>query len=382
MQMIGIGDLHLSTHTGHSPWSRFEDYLHTTPDDMVIREVKKIYDYAVKHGVPDVAFYGDLCHGGRMSYAAHMLLRQLIQSYPKITTHMILGNHDWIGAVEDGATREIDPTFLDHAEYSLQLLDLMRIKNLKIYANIHKTKIQGVNVNFMPYPHPLFEGDSLDENALNVFHKEVAGAMHDNGAPIKGKHSMAIKKKYLGVAGHLHTNQRVHNIFYAGSVVQNSFGEKPKKFFHHIKINITDKARKKTGDFKIDEDDWEVLDVPIKQRYTLRKIQIKDKADWKKLPNDPNVLVQIRLDKNVVVTPERYEKYAKHTKIVGFDPYSHQALDEEVAKMDTVQMDGEEVIIDPAEFFRVYLASKNKSAEEIDELMKLRQKIKRKVGGA
>lgn len=380
---VGIGDLHLTTHVGDSPFSRFEEYLDVSPNEVVLREVGVVMKYVVKNGVPDVFLYGDTGHGARMSYQAQLLLVRLVRKYPKIRFHIIPGNHDWKGAVEDGASREVDTSFLLAGEHSLQLLQEMNIPNLFIYTEPTVVVLQGVRVQFLPYPHP-YDGSAFLEDAINVFHNEVKGAKHDNGVSIK--HGMEKPSKdVLGLGGHLHTNQRVRNLFFSGTLYQTAFGTQKERFFHHVTYNIKDKKRRKTGAICLSKDEWEVNDVPHVPRYTLEKVSIDSVKDLRKLKQfrDPNVLVKISMNSKVTYAPQEYEKYAKGVKVVGFNPYSHAALEEEVAKMETSQvMHGDEVIINPDDFLRAWLASQNMDDSEVGKMMKLRRKIKRKLQGA
>ena len=245
MDFVGIGDLHLSSQSGHGGFSRFiED-----SDSYIISEVQRALDMATDKGIQKAILYGDICDSVRMSYNAHIKLVDFFRRNKEIDFHVILGNHDKFAKDSN----------LGH---SCEVLQQFHLKNLTIYDQPKVIKFSdGTRVNFLPFPFHNFK------NCLNVCHLDLSGAPMDNGKPTK---SDILPKGYQIVSGHIHSSSSFKNTYYSGTLYQLTFGESvDRKGFHLIECN---------------GDDAEVTYVPFSPRYTLRTVIVNDPSDLQGLP--------------------------------------------------------------------------------------------------
>lgn len=258
MELIGIGDLH------------FDKLDPIIPDasELICASVEKVFRYALKKGVRHVVFYGDICERPRMSYHSQVLFyRTLLKAeYSDLVFHVILGNHDF---AEDGT-------------HSLQVLETVCEsigRPIHVYTKATRTILDGVPFNFLPHPYT-----ETSKNAVNVGHFEVAGSLRDNGRKIEEGHS----KNHVTLMGHLHTNHRVRNTHYSGTLYQTNFGEVEGKFFHHVTATGPSPSEVEVNNVKFTSpwrlvnlivDTPEVLDTMETDHRVLYKLFMKDGVD-------------------------------------------------------------------------------------------------------
>ena len=264
---INIGDLHLTDQDGKGGLS---NYL-PEPDKYVMSEVQRVIDWARKKGVTVIYFAGDICDNGRMSYEGMTAFTKCIRKNKDIDFVAYLGNHD-----KDG--RDSD------AGHSMQIIEMMKIKNLRVitedtYLDYGKTKVK-----VCPWPSTAF-----DSGVLNFGHTEVYGSKGDSGREMND--DGLTKSKAVTLMGHLHTPHRVRNTYYVGTLYQTNFGEPEGKGFQYIEWNSVD--------------DHEITQIPFKPTYRLLNCVVESQEDIKALSKDPCDLIKLVVkDGADVVVPD------------------------------------------------------------------------------
>lgn len=272
MELVGIGDLHL------------DKMCNLVPNALKLQglAVERVLRYALKNGVKNIVFYGDICERPRMSYEAQVLFYSLLlkEEYSELDFHVILGNHDF---AEDGT-------------HSLQVLCSVCEavgRRLHVYTKQTRTLVDKVPFNFLPYPFT-----TTVKDAINVGHFEVAGSLRDNGKQIEEGSS----SKHTTLMGHLHTKHRVRNTHFSGTLYQTNFGEVADKFFHHVRATSPRPA------------DVDVSCIPFKPPWTLVNLTVRSQKDLQGLSDDPLVLYKLYLKDGADVDIDRV--LTKHPNIV------------------------------------------------------------------
>ena len=324
MIAVGIGDLHLTSSVGKGGLSSYiKDH-----DDMVAREVTRVLRQAKKKGVKHVFLYGDLCEGTRMSYDAQLALLKILRQ--DFEFHIILGNHDLFAE---------DPT-LGH---SLQLIQEFIMPNVHVYTEPTVKKIEGAWVNFLPWPFTDF-----DDKCLNVFHNYVKGAKTDSGRKIESGNA----SKASAVGGHIHTNHKVRNTHYSGTLYQTNFGESKDKFYHLIEYDGS----------------WNITNVPFKPEYTLHTVEVSTKKQLHALPRSEKDLVRLILVDGFQPVQE---------DLVGANvvtiKVANSARELALAKVADLR-EGSEVEVSTSEFFNAWVQTQMYSEALKTDAIKLRSK--------
>lgn len=308
MDFVGIGDLHLTNVLDKGGLSEYiRDH-----DDMVRREVDKVKDYARRNHVSTIIQYGDVFEGPRASYSGMLSLLDMVAD-DDLEWIFILGNHD----------KFAEESSLGH---SLQLLQRMKLKNVRVVIEPHRVKRGKGSLNLMPWPCIDFVGD-----ALNIAHVDVEGAVGDNGRASKSE------TKHVGrsVIGHIHTHQEVgrgRNVAnYSGTLYQTNFGESQEKFFHHVRW----------------DDGWEIESVPHTPEFKLTTLEVSSRKDLAQIDSDPNHLYKLKvLDAKALVAAD----YGPN--VVRVTPVSKAG---EEVEIDHEGAGGEAVELDPDEFFESWV---------------------------
>lgn len=278
LEFIGCGDLHLD--------GKLIKYL---PDlnSRIMDEVKKVLEHARRKGVTLIVLYGDICETPHMSTEATSLLIELFLENPNFNFIVLLGNHD----VENSET------------HSLQVLSKLRsygvMKNVSI-VDKPRTFFAHTSrpLRCLPWP-------SLDTqaNCLNVIHEAVSGSTWDHGRPVDG----AKKVKHTCVAGHLHTSQVCGSVHFSGTLYQTSFGEKEKKYFHHVRWGR-------------DQDKPEIKRIRHYPSFTLRNLVVNSKEDLAVIdePRDSLVLFKVFVKSDVLLDADTFKNRPSVVKVNSF----------------------------------------------------------------
>lgn len=281
LEGIALSDLHLDGLNKH-----FID-----GNDRIIAEMEKVYQYAMKNGVKYIFMPGDLADTPDLDWETYGKLFMFLKRYDgKIHTFYIAGNHD----------------FADIENTSMNFLELLAregvFKTFKIYLKPERTEIEGVPINFLPFP--CLETLSTKKGALNFAHVEYSGAIGDNGRALKTKHELSTHKNDFTISGHIHQYQfmKAKRAVYCGNPFQKNFGESLPKGFIHFKAEMN-------GDKVVFEHKF----VENKPNFTLQVIMINDLNDFKKLKHDDSIRYKLVIDPDVPVPPDLRIKYPNIT---------------------------------------------------------------------
>ena len=329
IEVVGIGDLHLTDDKGHGGLAKYiEDH-----DGYVMSEVDRVCKWARKRHITTIVLYGDVCENPRMSYEATLAFVAGIRRNKDMTFIIYLGNHDKLAK--------------DSAEgHSMQIIESHRLKNLRIITADEYIDIGNQRVKVCPWPSTAF-----DSKVLNFAHTEVYGARLDSGRKMEGEDLP--KSKAVVAVGHLHTNHRIRNTYYSGTLYQTNFGEALPKFFHHIKFTSVD--------------DYEINSVPFDPLYKLFNCVVETKADVEALPTDPHHLVKL-----VVKDGADIDIPARPNIVINKSFKSKQDL-AQILTEDL--MNGQELVLNSADFFADWIAQQSIPQRLKTRTAKLRERI-------
>jgi DNA repair exonuclease SbcCD nuclease subunit len=334
MEFVGIGDLHLSSPGPKGNVGGLSAYIDNHDDVVADLVIKQPLRYAKEHGIEHVVLYGDLFEHPRASYEGQLALIRILRK--PFQFHVIVGNHDMFGE---------DPS-LGH---SLQILKEFALPNVSIYTEPTIKSFGKARINFLPYPHNKFVKD-----AINIAHVDVAGARSDSGRLMDGEKMPS--SKYLGVVGHIHTNQQVRNTHYSGTLYQTNFGESQEKFFHHCVYDVGE---------------WEVNNIAVKPTYRLHTCEVAEKADLKSIPASKQDLIKLILLPGAKVEAADYA----HLNVVRTRAVATEQ-DLNLARIEDLH-DGAELEFSVDEFFENWLEQQPADKALKAKALKLRDEILR-----
>lgn len=158
-----------------------------------------------------------------------------------------LGNHD----VEDER----------HNSFKLlrRLPEAGALRHVTFVTKPKTIEYGGVRVRVLPW-RKSYERKHLGERAdVVLFHDSVVGAKRDNGHAVP--EDGGLQHEFFGdaftVSGHLHTPQRLRDLWYTGTQAQLSFGERPGKKFMLAEVRKSG-TKMVVSDF---ESPWTLLNV-------------------------------------------------------------------------------------------------------------------------
>lgn len=333
-EFVCVGDLHLTDAKGKGGLAA---YLDDDADAFVLREFQKVCDYARKKHIKYVIQAGDVCESPVMSQRATLLLIEFIQKNEDLTFFFISGNHDSIS----------EDTSLGN---SLEILQKVGFKNAYFFTKPKSVKFGDVKVRFLPWP-----SEDFDPEALNIYHKEVRGALNDGGRAFDDESLPA--SQAVTVAGHLHTAHRVRNTWYIGTLYQTNFGEKSQKYFGHVRFNTAK--------------DFDVELIPVTPEYTLHNVVIETRDDLSKIPDDPKALVKLIIQSGADV---HTADYAGMTNIVQIKTFGTRADLQKVLAEELSE--AEEISFDQKDFLIMYLDAQGFDEEMKNGILELQEKIR------
>jgi DNA repair exonuclease SbcCD nuclease subunit len=296
-------------------------------------EVDRVCAWARKKNIGTVVLYGDICENPRMSYEAMRAFRNGIRRNRDLQFIVYRGNHD--------------SKARDHAEgHSLEIIQMMGLKNLQIILDDTYLEFGKQKIKVCPWPSTAF-----DTSCLNFGHIEVYGSKLDSGRKME---SDDLKKtKALVCMGHLHTNHRVRNAYYSGTLYQTNFGESLPKFFHHVSYTSVD--------------DYEITSVPFDPKYKLHNCVVETAADVDALPTGQHDLIKLVVQDGAdVEIPNRPNIVINKTFKTKMDLAT--ILTEDL-------MNGQELVLNSAEFFASWIAQQSIPQRLKKQTAKLRERI-------
>lgn len=253
------------------------------PNDHIERqlsEIDKIYEYAFKNGIKHVFVPGDISDTHKMAWPTYFALYAFFKKWDEyLTTWYISGNHDF---------EEIHKTSIDFLK---RLSEDGTFKNLKIITKPEQRKIDGIVVNFLPFP--ARKSIKSKKPCLNFVHEAFNGAVGDNGRVMKIKDEIKLGKDDFTIGGHIHQYQylKKKRTILNGNPFQKNFGESLPKGF----IDFT--ARYNSKGSLVVEHEF----VNNRPNFVLESVLIEKLADFAQLRTDDNIRYRLYVDPTVTV---------------------------------------------------------------------------------
>lgn len=268
LECVFSSDWHLTDKSNHFP-----DLL-----SRQIFEVDKVYQYCVENGIRHLMVPGDIGDTDTLPEAVKIALIQLWMKYDgHVETHYIAGNHDF---------NNIRKTSMD----MFNIIQKNGFKTLHVYLKPKKVEIDGVRINFLPYP--CNEAPSSNKPSLNISHVSYNGALGDNGRKLRVSNEFIQNPQDFNISGHIHIFQYLEskNALYCGALYQKNFGESLPKGWVHVK------ARNAKG----------VMDVrhrfiENKPSFRFENLRIDSRADLKKLSESDSIRYKLWVSPDVIL---------------------------------------------------------------------------------
>lgn len=266
----------------------FSDHVEKT-----IYELDKIYRYAIDNGIKHIFVPGDISDGPNMPIEAYIQLVLFLKKYDgHINTYYICGNHDF---------SDIHKTSMDF----LSVLQQQKFfKTFYLYLQPHQQQIDGVTVNFIPYPHL----NSIESNTpcLNLSHVSYNGALGDNGRKLRIKDEFIQDPRDYNISGHIHLYQHLESkrAVYCGNPFQKNFGESLPKGFIHFRAKQISKNKPLIFKHRF------VDNFP---EFELRNVNINSVDDIAKLSNSKSIRYKLFVDPSVTIPKNLLINYSNIT---------------------------------------------------------------------
>lgn len=268
LECVTVPDVHLD----------FLQGKHPEPIGILLEEIRKPLVYAKKHAIPYVFFLGDLGNSPSMTHAAQQGLFGLLDEFDGcFEMHIIAGNHD---LQSEGVT-------------SLSVLQTIehKYKSVYVYLKPEQVELDGVVVNFLPYPYsePIIAPG--DRPTLNVGHFTPLGGKADNGRVMtKGVAIQSNGDQFL--LGHMHAKQRTADYYCPGTLYPVKFGETMERSFAHLSY------RESADGQKVQR---KIREIPVEPRLRYERVLIETEHDFQTLEANPDVLYEVEIAAGVHV---------------------------------------------------------------------------------
>lgn len=248
--------------------------------DRIAAEIEKPYRYAVKKGIKYVIVAGDISDSYKMSPESIKALVRVQKTYEdQCETYYLTGNHDY----GDDKTTSLS-LFKTLSEFKM-------LKNFHVIDTPQIIRLDGVDLNFCPFPHT--ELVATNKPTLNIIHRDVAGAVGDNGRELKVREDLSVDAvRDFTVSGHIHKHQYIKSkrVLYNGALFQKTFGESLPKGWVDLRAKVSGGVLKVKWDF-----------IENKPKFRLETVHIKTQKDFSKLKVDPNIRYRLYIADSVVV---------------------------------------------------------------------------------
>lgn len=243
-------------------------------------EIEKTFKHCVENDIKHLFMPGDISDKARLDEETLIALIGLLLKYDKyVSFHYIPGNHDFAHVGKTAI--DVLKIFAENGGFN----------NVHIYTEPTVKVIDGVEVGFVPFPHKEVKGGKKPK--ILFAHIEEAGAVGDNGRPLKVNHLKLLRSKDdYTFSGHLHTYQELkeRRICFNGAPYQKNFGEQGKKGFVEFKAKYDTAGKllvKRTF-------------VDTRPEFTLINLKIDDDKDFDKIEQNENMLYKITLGDGVI----------------------------------------------------------------------------------
>lgn len=243
----------------------------------LIAEIRKPFEHARAYGYRHVVIAGDISDTSQLPSDCLRFMMWLFRTFDGVLDlHLLLGNHDF------DTDRTTSLGVLKEASLAFD--------TIHVYDQPTQVQLDGVWVNFLPFPHEERLDPPEDVACVNVAHLTPVGSMNDNGTPAKRGILLRDDGDYW-LLGHMHEQQAGANWSMCGSPWPVRFGESNDKGFC-------------TYDFKYDANgDLIVTDafVPTHPKLRRETVEITHADQFDELSDDPLVLYDLRIAEDVLV---------------------------------------------------------------------------------
>lgn len=245
-----------------------------------LRELEKIFHYALENNIRHIFMPGDLADKARVSEATFIALVTMLLKFDKyVSFRYILGNHDF--AQVGKTSLDVLRVFADNGVF----------KNVHLYEKPETVLIDGVDVSFVPYLHST--APKTKRGRVIFAHVEEVGAKGDNGVALKSQHLKVVRdlKDYV-FSGHLHTHQvlKERRITFNGSPYQKNFGESLPKGFVEFRAKYSAEGKLLVKQEFVDN----------RPGFRLVELTIEESSQWEELEHGDHVFYKIHLGDGVV----------------------------------------------------------------------------------
>ena len=348
-EILCIGDLHLGCYKNIFSGVSHPKIFTLHSDDVIYDCIRQAHEYAVDQGIRHIVFLGDIFDTPFPDQYEQMYCINMLISLKPINVHIILGNHDYSSKL---ANSLILSKFAAH---------IASLDHVRIYHTPESGNIDGVPVNFLPWPHNK-KPSSQTKNSVNFAHIEIPGSVSDSGKVFTEGYKIKRNNDFW-IIGHLHTYQKYKNVIYPGNLLQKNFGESLPKGFLHAKISsrndlITVKSRL----------------VPTSPYIELVNAHIKTPADLTKVKENTEISGVIRLYKLFLYDFEiPKDIIAQHTNIIYHEKIRGKSTskEQEAAEKHSITNAHSNVMQDMTDFLKQRGLSKKQVIFAKTELQKL-----------
>lgn len=270
LEAIVTSDWHFDGMKNHFP---------TNHAAMVALEVQRVYQYAVAHSIPYIIVPGDIADNYKISPDSVREILGILAAYDSfVTTYYMLGNHDH---------GDVNSTSLDIFK---TMSEFKMLKNFHVITEPTLITLDKVDLNFCPFP--FTELSPTRRPAINFIHRDIDGAIGDNGRKLRVKNDVLLDERDFTFAGHIHKHQylKSRRAVICGNLYQKNFGESLDKGF------VTFKAKYKNNKLKVD---WEF--IPQVPRFRLETVSIDTQKQFSKLEANQNIRYRLYVGEGIVV---------------------------------------------------------------------------------
>lgn len=350
--IIHLADIHIKNTERHKEYTEVFERLF-----KVIEKIKPLC----------VVIVGDMFHNKLMlSPEAFILARKLIKSIADITNIVLIpGNHD----VNINNKARKDGIFA--------VIEEMNHPNIHYYRKSGLYKFLDTKINFGVFsvvdeiePFPVQFEKNKDETYIALYHGSVHGSIAENKFILESNTKLEIFENYdIVMLGDIHKRQylnKLQNIAYPGSLIQQDFGEEITKGVLIWDINS------KESIFKPIRNDYGYINLYLNDLENLNEIYFAPKSHIRLISNqDIDDIKQNNLEKII-----RNYLSNKHIEILDY-VYEH------VTEKSEIQVDSSvENIYDvniQNELIREYLRKNLIKDEIIDACIKRNEELNEKI---
>jgi len=287
LHAVSTSDWHLEALRAYFPFDHIERQL---------KEIDKVYEYAGNKGLNKVFVPGDISDKSTMGGDTHIQLLKFFTKYDGVMdTYYVSGNHD----IHDQHKTSMD--------FFKALCDIGYFKTFHIFQQSEQRIIDDITCNFVAYPSN--EVIPSKQPCLNFAHVEYAGAIGDNGRPMRkasSRHTISVPKRDYTVSGHIHKHQEMkkERAIYVGNPYQKNFGEDQTKGFIEFKAAVV-KGKMK---FKYQQ-------IRTKPEFSFNTIEINEQADFAKISKSRGALTRLYLSDEVLLPEDLRMRYPNIAQI-------------------------------------------------------------------